>query len=163
MRRRLAAGILCLAALASTGCSAQKPTMHLHHAELRSASFQGVGLDVVLKVHNPNSYDVKIRNVNVRVILANRYELPAVVYSPNQWLPAGEDTYVRAPMLIPYALIPQLLRDTVRYPMIVYRVQGVADVTAVRLLGIERDNFPVDEQGAFARSDLAAAAGISLF
>ena len=162
MRRRLAAGILCLAALASAGC-AQKPTMHLHHAELRSASFQGVGLDVILRVHNPNTYDVKIRNVNVRVLLAGRYTLPSVVYSPNQWLPAGEDSYVRAPMLIPYALIPQLLRETVLSPMIRYRVQGSADVTAVRLLGVERDNFPVNEEGAFARSDLAAAAGIALF
>jgi len=160
VRQRLAAGILCLAALASAGC-ASKPTMHLHHAELRSASFYGVGLDVVLKVHNPNSYDVQVRNVNVRVVIGGRYTLPPVIYSPNQWLPAGENTYVRVPMLIPYQLIPRLLQETVSSPVIQYRVQGIADVTATRLFGVQRDNFPVDEMGSVGRRDLAMAAGMA--
>ena len=33
-----------------------------------------------------------------------------------------------------------------------------ADVTAVRLLGIERNDYPVDEQGELSRADLVLAA-----
>ncbi|HSN99651.1 MAG TPA: LEA type 2 family protein [Candidatus Nanopelagicales bacterium] len=164
LRNRAAALMLALGTLGALGATAcaRTPTMRLHHAELRSASFAGVNLDVVLRVHNPNSYDVRIRNVRVRVRIEDRYDMPPVQYSPNQWLPAGEDTLVRAPVLIPYALIPQLLRETVRSPVIRYRAQGNADVTAVRLLGIERDNVPVNEEGAVDRLALIAASGINI-
>jgi len=99
--------------------------------------------------------------VNVRVVIGGRYTLPPVIYSPNQWLPAGENTYVRVPMLIPYQLIPRLLQETVSSPVIQYRVQGIADVTATRLFGVQRDNFPVDEMGSVGRRDLAMAAGMA--
>src|SRR4051812_36068913 len=95
-RRGLAVGVLVLAALALVlgGC-ASRPTLRVHHAKLRSASFQGVGLDVMLQVDNPNSYDLQIRNVRASVLIAGRYMLPPLVFSPNQWLPAGEKTLVR--------------------------------------------------------------------
>jgi hypothetical protein len=135
--------------------------MQLHHAELRSASLHGVGLDVYLKVDNPNSYDVQVRNVRVEVQVG-RYPLPPFAFSPNQWLPSGEVTLVRVPMVIPYQVVPGLLADTVTSPGIRYHVRGSADVTATRLFGVERDNYPVDEDGVIDRMALVAAARTSL-
>jgi LEA14-like dessication related protein len=141
---------------------AEKPTMQLHHAELRSASLQGVGLDVVLKVENPNSFDIQIRNVRALVTLLDRYTLPELVFSPNQWLPAGQSTLVRIPMQIPLMLIPRIASDSTRMTVLTYTVKGSTDVTAVRALGVDKDDYPIDEQGSILRSDLLAAAGIAL-
>ena len=160
-RRGLAVGVLVLAGLALGGC-ASKPTLRVHHAELRSATIQGVGLDVMIQVDNPNSYDLQIRNVRASVLIAGRYMLPPLLFSPNQWLPAGEKTLVRVPMLIPYDLVPRLINESVNTPLIVYAVSGSADVTAVRLLGIEKDNYPINEQSSISRMGLIAAAGRSI-
>ncbi|UQA60688.1 LEA type 2 family protein [Polyangium aurulentum] len=157
--RTLASGLLALAALCASGC-AERPTMRLHHAEIRFASFQGVGLDIFMTVDNTNSFDIQIRNVRVEVFLANRYNLPAIDYSPNTWLPSGEKTVLRVPMVIPYTLIPRLVNETANSPYINYHVRGSADVTATRAFGVERDNYPIDEGGSIPRGDMLAAAGI---
>lgn len=163
VRRRLALGLISGAALALalTGC-ASDPTMRIHHAELRSASFYGVGLDMMLQVYNPNSYDIQIRNVRANVVISGRYSLPPLVFSPNQWLPAGEKTLVRVPMLIPYMLVPRLIDESVYAPIIYYSVNGSVDVTAVRMLGVEKDNYPINEQSSITRQALMAAAGRSM-
>lgn len=161
VRRRLALGLISGAALALAGC-ASDPTMRIHHAELRSASFYGVGLDMMLQVYNPNSYDIQIRNVRANVVIAGRYSLPPLVFSPNQWLPAGEKTLVRVPMLIPYMLVPRLIDESVNAPIIYYSVNGNIDVTAVRMLGVEKDNYPVNEQSSITRQALMVAAGRSM-
>lgn len=160
-RRTLLAGLPGLFALSVSGC-ASKPTLHVHHAQIRSASFQGVGLDLYVAVHNDNSYDIQIRNVRARVVIANRYPLPPLTFSPQQWLPSGEKTLVRVPMVIPYPMIPAILQETILSPVIPYSVQGSADVTAIRLLGIEKDNYPLNERGSVLRQELVIAAGMSL-
>lgn len=160
-RRALSAFVIALFALVLGGCASQ-PTLRVHHAELRSATWAGVGLDVMLEVDNPNSYDLQIRNVRADVLIANRYSIPPLNFSPNQWLPAGEKTFVRVPMVIPYQLIPTLLNESVNSSVIFYSVSGSADVTAVRLLGIEKDNYPINEQSSISRAGLIAAAGRSL-
>jgi hypothetical protein len=142
-----------------SGC-ADKPTLRLHHAELRSASLRGVGLDVYMTVNNPNSFDIQIRNVRVVVEFAGRYALPEILDSPNQWLPAGESTILRVPVAIPFAIVPSLVNETARSPELRYTVKGSADVTAVRALGVEKDDYPIDEAGVLSRSALLAAAGI---
>jgi LEA14-like dessication related protein len=157
--RILATGLVVTAALGASGC-AERPTMRLHHAEIRFASLQGVGLDIVMAVDNTNSFDIQIRNVRVEVLLAERYNIPAIDYSPNTWLPAGQKTLLRVPVVIPYTLIPQLINDTANTPQIKYHVRGSADVTATRSFGVERDNYPIDEGGSIARNDMLAAAGI---
>lgn len=142
-----------------TGC-AEKPTLRLHHAELRSASLRGVGLDVYMTVNNPNSFDLEIRNVRVTVEFAGKYALPEIVDSPNQWLPAGQSTLVRVPVAIPFAIVPNLVNETARSTELRYTVKGSADVTAVRALGVEKDDYPIDEAGVLQRSALLAAAGL---
>ncbi|NUQ77994.1 MAG: LEA type 2 family protein [Polyangiaceae bacterium] len=147
-------------ALLAAGC-VSKPAVTLHDTSIRSASLRGVGLDVLLRVENDNSYDIQIRNVRAQVTIHERYRLAPIDIQPNQWLPAEEATIVRVPVVIPWQVIPPIVQETLGSTTIPYRVEGRADVTAVRMLGIERDNYPVDEQGSVRRQDLInAAAGM---
>lgn len=161
---KLPAHLLLVTALGlgAAGCSAERPTLRLHHAELRSASLRGIGLDVYMSVDNPNSFDIEIRNVRVTVTFAERYALPTIDYSPNQWLAAGQSTVLRVPVAIPFTLVPGVVQEARQSPTLKYTVKGSADVTAVRALGVERDNYPIDETGTLVRDELLAAAGISL-
>ncbi len=155
--RSLTLALCAAAALASSGC-VSKPTMQLHHAEIRSAGPAGIGMVIFLKVHNDNSFDVEVRNVRVNVVLAGRHHLPPLAYSPNQWLPAGKTTLVAAPMIIPWIMVPPLLAETAASPNISYRCTGSADVTAIRSVGIKSDNQPVDETGSVPRMAIVDAA-----
>lgn len=135
-----------------------KPTMKLAYARVTTAGPQGIGIDVWLQVTNDNSFDVRVRNVRVSVVMAGHIALPPMAYSPNQWLPADGTTLVRAPVIVPWTVVPQLLAETARSPSIPYRVRGEADVTAVRSLGIESDRHPVDEKGSIPRAAIFDAA-----
>jgi len=141
---------LALTPAFAPGC-VSKPKMQLHHAEVRTASPMGIGLEVFLKVNNQNSFDVQVRNVRVQTVMQGRWGLPPVAYSPNQWLPADGTTIVACPVVIPWALVGPLLAETVASPTISYRVRGEADVTAIRSVGIRSDNYPVDEEGTIPR------------
>jgi hypothetical protein len=132
--------------------------MQLHHAVVRNAGPAGIGMDVHLRVNNDNSFDVQVRNVRVQTWLQNRWELPPMAYSPNQWLPADGTTIVVAPVLIPWPLVGPLLAETAMSPTISYRVRGAADVTAIRSIGIRSDNYPVDETGTIPRIAVLQAA-----
>lgn len=136
-----------------------KPTMQLHHAEVRSAGPAGIAMSVYLKVYNDNSFDVQVRTVRVQTTMQGRWTLPGVEYTPNQWLPAGRTTIVEAPVMIPWPLVPPLLAETATSPVIEYRVRGNADVTAIRSLGIKHDRYPVDETGTIPRIAVVQAAG----
>ena len=144
-------------ALFVPGC-VSKPTMELHHAEVRTASPAGIGMDVYLKVHNDNGFDVQVRNVRVQTTMQGRWTLPGVQYSPNQWLPAGQTTIVAAPVVIPWPMVVPLLAETAASPTIEYRVRGSADVTAIRSIGIRSNNYPVDETGTIPRAAVVQAA-----
>jgi len=100
-------------------------------------------------------------NVRAEVTIHGRYRLAPIDIQPNQWLPAEQATIVRVPLVIPWQVVPPIVEETLGSPTITYRVQGSADVTAIRMLGIERDNYPLDEQGSVRRQDLVnAAAGM---
>jgi LEA14-like dessication related protein len=147
--------------LLSAGC-ATKPRIALHHAEIRSASLFGIGLSVVMSVDNPNSFDLEVRNVRVTVTFADRYSLPEIMYSPNQWLPAGKTTLVRVPVTIPFAMVPNLVSATASAPSLKYHVSGSVDLTATSSLEVEKDNYPIDEDGSIQQAELLGAAGVKL-
>jgi hypothetical protein len=148
-------------ALFLPGC-VSKPTMELHHAEVRAVSPAGIVMDVHLKVHNDNSFDVQVRNVRVQTTMQSRWTLPRVEYSPNTWLPAGTTTIVVAPVTIPWPLVGPLLTETATSSVIEYHVKGNADVTAIRSLGIRSNNYPVDETGTIPRIAVLQAARTTL-
>jgi len=155
--RRLVGSLLVVAALAgATGC-ATKPTANVHHAEIRGLSPYGLGVEVYLNVRNENSFDIQIRNVRATALIGNRYTMPVNV-SLNRWLSSDSTTMVVVPMWIPWQIVPGLIAESVGSPFIPYRIRGTADVTATRLFGVDRDNFPLDEMGVIPRDVMIAAA-----
>ena len=158
MHRALQVLLLLLLSLVCTGCPS-KPVLELHSARLQSATPTGVGLDVYMRVNNENAFDVQIRNVRANVTIAQRYVLPPIQYNPDQWLGANQSTLVRVPMVVPWHLVAPLVSTTAGSDTIGYRVTGLADVTAVRMLGIEANDYELDEQGAVSRAELLLAAG----
>ena len=115
-------------------------------------------MNVILQVKNDNSYDVQIRSVNVQAVLQGKYSIGPLAYSPNVWLPADQTTLVTVPLVIPWALIPPLISETLGSDTVSYKVHGTADVTATRLLAVQRNDYPVDEDGTMPRQMLVAAA-----
>jgi LEA14-like dessication related protein len=153
------AGILFvgLFLLAPTSC-AKKPTMQVQYAQITGVSPFGVIVNVVLRVNNSNSFDIMVRNIHAQTTLAGQYQLPAVDMQPNLWLAAKKTTFIDAPVTIPWNLVPGLLAATLGNENISYHVQGYADVTATRSIGLRVNNEPLDEQGLIPRELLLQAA-----
>ena len=138
------------------GC-VSKPVVSLHHAEVRDASLSGIGLEVVLKIDNPNSYDVQVRNVHAQVTIAGKYALAPIDVTPNTWLPSNQSTLVSVPLSIPWTMLPVLVTETLGSSEVKYHVAGTADVTAVRALQIEKNDYPIDEDGTLPRQVFVSA------
>jgi hypothetical protein len=141
-----------------TGC-VSKPVLELYGARVAGVSPQGVQLLLTMKVNNENSFDVRIRNVRANVNLQHRYDLPYLQYNPDQWLGSDASTLVAVPMVIPWQLVGPLMTTSVGSPTVQYHMHGYADVTATRLLQVQRNDYMLDEEGAFSRFDLVIAAG----
>jgi hypothetical protein len=147
--------------IGGTGC-VSKPTMHLNHAEISGVQLAtlpptiDVVMTIVLDVYNPNGYDVAVRAVRGQTMMAERYPLPVDYRAPGDglWLPSHQTTQVRVPMSVPLALAFQLVQQAMASPVIPYRFQGKADVTATRSLQLEKDNYGVDESGTVTRDQM---------
>ncbi|MBW2454085.1 MAG: hypothetical protein JRI68_06230 [Deltaproteobacteria bacterium] len=142
----------------AVGCPS-KPVLELHGARVESAGPAGVGIRLMMRVNNDNAFDVKIRNVRASVVIADRFKLPPIQYNPDQWLPAGKWVVLPVPVVIPWNLIQPLTMTTIGSNVVGYRVRGMADVTAVRMLGIEVNNHELDDEGSVSRGQLLLAAG----
>jgi hypothetical protein len=59
-------------------------------------------------------------------------------------------------MSVPVPLAPQLVQESFNAPVIHYRFQGKADVTATRSFQIEKDDYGVDEEGVVTREQMMA-------
>jgi hypothetical protein len=165
-RARFAVVIL---AAASAAC-VHKPEMHLDHAEISGVQLAtlppslDVVMTVVLNVYNPNSYDVAVRAVRGQTVMANRYPIPVNYAAPGDglWLPARQTTPVRVQFSVPIQVAFSLLQESFAAPVIPYRFQGKADVTATRSFQLEKDNYGVDEQGTVTREQMMAVLPNSL-
>ena len=169
LRSRAFAAIVVVGALAPVSVSVagcvSKPVISLHHAEVRAASLSGIGLEVFLKVENENAYDVKVRTVHAQVTIAGKYKLDPIDIAPDQWLGSNSSTLVSVPLSIPWTLIPALISETLGTPEVKYHVTGTADVTAVRALMIEKNDYPIDEDGVLPRQvfvEASPAGGIHI-
>jgi len=154
---RWAVLLLVTALVAGTGCVTQ-PAVTVHHAEVRGLSAFGLNVLIFLQIRNDNAFDVQVRNVHCNVVFGRGYTLGPIDFAPNQWLPSNQATLVPVPVSIPYQLVPALISETAGSFAIPYYVKGTADVTATRALGIERNNYPIDEGGAVPRQMVVDAA-----
>jgi hypothetical protein len=155
--RRWVTSLLVITALAGASGCATKPTANVHHAEIRGVSPYGLGVEVFLSVRNENSFDIQIRRVRANALIGNRYNMPVNV-TLNRWLSSDNTTIVIVPLSIPWQIVPGLIAESVGSPFIHYRIRGTADVTATRMFGVDRDDFPLDEVGVIPRDVMIAAA-----
>jgi hypothetical protein len=149
--------LLGLVALLGTPGCVHHPVVTVHHAEVRGLSYYGVNVIIWLQVRNDNAYDVQIRHVNCMVTMG-RAPLGPIDFMPNQWLPSNQTSFLAVPVSIPWQLLPSLALETTGSYAIPYYVKGVADVTATRAFGIERDNYPIDQAGFVPRQTVIDAA-----
>jgi hypothetical protein len=154
---RRSALLLPLLALVPAGC-VQQPAITIHHAEVRGVSPMGVSLAIFLQVRNDNAYDVQVRSVRCNVTFGRSATLGPIDFSPNQWLPANQATLIQVPVSLPWTLVPALASESSGAYAIPYHITGVADVTASRTLGIDRNNYPINEGGFIPRQTLVDGA-----
>jgi hypothetical protein len=147
---RTALTALALLCLAATAC-VETPKVRLYSADFRGAALTGAVIDVVIEIHNPNSFDIQLRDLTAETTFAGIYRLPPIVIHPNQWLPSGQATLVHVPTTLPWLMIPGILGATVFAPVVTYSVRGSANVTATRTFGVEQNNYPIDLQGQMPR------------
>ena len=150
--------VVLLGLLLLSGCVSE-PVLELYGARVTAATPAGVQLTMQMKVTNNNSFDVKVRNVRASVTIANRFQLPYLQYNPDQWLNANQATVINVPMVIPWTLVAPLAATSLGSNAVHYHIIGYADVTAVRMLGIEKNDYQLDADGVFSRVDLIMAAG----
>ena len=157
---------LALAATSSTAC-VHKPEMHLDHAEISGVQLATmpplpptivVVMTVVIRVYNPNSYDVAVRAVRGQTVLGGEYAVPVAFQAPPDgvWLPAGQTTQVRVPINVPMQVAIGIAQRGMAAPTVDYRFIGTADVTATHSFKLEKDNYAVDETGTITRGDMLA-------
>jgi hypothetical protein len=155
--------VLMVLALALAGCPPPpRPPFELHSMRVMQLSPQGVSMSMFVRVNNNHPFDVKVRNVRANVVIAHQFQLPPVQYNPEQWLGADASTIVQVPVLIPWAMIRPLVLVSAGSPVIDYRVTGLIDVTAVRMLGIRVNDHAVDLGGRMSRAELLGVVGRSV-
>jgi hypothetical protein len=148
--------VLVVALFGVTGCFS-KPVAELHSVSVRSVSTQGLGLDMVMVVHNGNLFDVQVRHVRASVVVSEKFRMPPIDYNPEQWLPAGRSVLVHVPVLLPWQMMGPLMAYTVGQETLEYEVRGMVDVTAVRFLGIRKNDHAFDDNGEVSRQQLFSA------
>jgi LEA14-like dessication related protein len=141
----------------TTGCPV-KPVAELYGVRVQSVSPAGIQLDMTMKVNNYNIFDVKVRNVRCAVTIAERFRLPPIVYNPDTWLGANASTIVHVPVTMPWTLVWPMINTTVGSNVLGYRTAGVVDITAVRMLGIQVNDYQFDDEGSVSRFELLTAA-----
>jgi late embryogenesis abundant protein len=137
-------------ALGPLSACVRKPSITLHHAEVRAASAYGLGMDVFLVIENTNSYNIEVRAIRATVLLAGRYPVP-IQFAPNPPIPlfSGRSIVVPVPVTVPWAAVPGIVASSVGSTTVPYTVRGNADVTAFGV--IDRNNYPIDEEGTVPR------------
>jgi hypothetical protein len=151
------------------GCFA-KPTMHVHHAEVQGVQITfppsvGILMRVVMVIDNTSSADLLVRRFQGQVTLLGRYNIPVTV-TPQTWLAAKQQTLMPVDVVIPLSTAIPLLRDSLNSPYINYQVVGSADVSATSSFEIQKDNYPINENGSIARQalvDIARNSGASVY
>lgn len=158
--RKLAKTVAAGAALAALGTGCVKtPVLQLHSARVSGVSPTGIILSVTMRVNNENSFDVRVRNVRANVTIQSRYTLPYLQYNPDTWLGSDASTFVPAPMTIPWVMVKPLVATSIGSNQVGYTLNGLADVTATRLLQIQANDYGINAAGFFSRGDLVLAAG----
>jgi LEA14-like dessication related protein len=129
MKRR--ASILLLACLAASanGCSKPKPVaITPQSAQLGSIGPDGVGLSLVLNVHNPNSFPIMASAVNAVVELQDGQELGRGSSLPAFTIPSQGDASLPAQVDLRWTNLALVTPFALAAKPLPYRVRGSARI-----------------------------------
>jgi hypothetical protein len=107
------------------------PTITPQSVAVTSVTPQGLGVRIGALVHNPNRVALRVTGIDLRVLAADA--LVGVTALPQDLtLPARGDTPVAADVVVPWSNLPALGLVATLQPEVPYRVDGTANITAVR-------------------------------
>lgn len=144
--------LLCLFSLVAalvflgTGCGlyVKQPAVDVHSLDVVSLDAGGLGMELYLTVHNPNSYDIKLLGYDYDVkVMA----LPLAAGSArNQVLfPAGADTDLRIPVKVSYGDLVEIFKRRPDPERIPYTLQARLDLDTP----LRRVTVPVNKSGTY--------------
>ena len=160
-RARLISRVVLLLLAATTQGCVKTPSLTPVGTELSGATSQGLAMNVLMAINNPNGHDIQLRSVRATTTLTGLrqpHALAPIDYPMDRWLPAEQTTTLRIPILIPWPTVMSLALETPFTSQVTYRVQGKADVTASSSFRFDRDDMPFDAQGVLSRQALISFA-----
>jgi len=151
-------GFPFLLSIALVGCVKQ-PVVTIDHANVKGLDLDGIAVDVYLKVHNANTFDVKIRKVHADVVIAKQVPLPPVDLTPDVWVKSNDDTILPVSTKVPWTVVPIIMDKTLKANRVTFHFKGNADVTATRAFGIQEDHYPIEQDGELPREIFVKGGG----
>lgn len=152
------AAVFAVACAVGGFACASKPTVQVQHAQITGIDLTGIRVNVVIRIRNPNSFDILVRNIQAQTTIAGAYQLPPINMQPNVWLPANNTSFLTAPVVIPWHMVPGVLSATLGNEYIAYQVSGLADVTASRSFKLNVNQEPLEDHGVISREMMLQAA-----
>lgn len=156
--RKLALGAMI--ALAAQGCGlfggAKHPKIHVTGVQVKGVEVTlkplkvSAQLDLMLRVDNPNDFDLKVRSVRGQVTLAGRQNVP-IQAQPEVWLPAEKSTDVTIPAQVPLEAVVEVVRTSIKSDCVPYAFEGTADLIATSSLELEKNGYPFKKEGCLPR------------
>lgn len=130
--------ILVAVFMSLTGCSGllnkfmKEPKVDIERVDIRDATLTQAKLVFVLKVQNPNSFDIKIDEVSYKVLLNNE---PFAVAKTDQVVVVKEksDTLVELPLPVHYDKLWKNLQSLVMAKSLTYKIEGDAKLSSLSI------------------------------
>ena len=151
---RRAAGVLALAigAAAATSCKDavsrvfSRPSVAFRGVDVGSIGVSGGALDVVLRVANPNPYQLSARRVSYRLLAGDSTEVGRGTTTQPVAVAAGDSALVHLPLDVSWRGLRDVGRRALADGTVSYRIVG--EIEADTPIGAH--TFPFDERGRFA-------------
>ena len=145
--------LLCLFSLlmvltclcAGCGLYVKQPAVTVHSLDVVSLNAAGLGMELYLTVHNPNSYDIKLMGYDYDVkVMA----LPLAKGSAHDQIvfPAGADTDLRIPVTVSYGDLLEIFKRGPDPDRIPYTLKAQLDLDTP----LRRVTVPVTKSGTYA-------------
>ncbi len=139
--------LLILSMLLLTGCASlvAKPEVTLKDVKFAGLDSKNIGIDVYLSVHNPNSFDLSLKNYSYDISIVSLPVAKGNAEASYDFY-ADSTTDILVPVKIPFSSVFEILKRTPDPDAIPYQVH--AELTIGR--GIASLTVPVTKSGTLA-------------
>lgn len=130
--------ILLVFLLGQTGCSGllekimKEPKVEIDRVEIRNPELTKANLVFVLKVSNPNSFQIKVDQVSYKVFLGGEH-FAETKTSDVVPIKANSDTMVELPLVVEYNKLLKGIGSLLQDKALNYKIEGDAKISALTL------------------------------